>query len=483
MKKNDYLLLIATAAYSILFYKQNAGINFLLFNLIFIAVLAAKNQAVIKSKKWWWAATMCIISSVFVFVHSSILSVFANIVGLLLVSALTFNATTSSLFSLAFSGFSVAASVVFILFDWIKRFETKSEVKKSNSGYKIAGVILVFILSIMFFNMYKDSNPLFAENTKWINLDFISFKWIGFTILGFILLYGLFHHRTIPQIEEWENKLSITNSENLNSEKANRYEAERFAGVLLFLLLNAMLLILNFGDVFALYFGGGLPQGVSHSDFVHSGVSAIILSIIIAVGLMMFLYRNEFSTIKNNKILTLLLYVWIIQNVIMLSSTVVRNNLYIEEFNLTYRRIGVYIWLLLSAIGLVVTFLKILKKKSNWYLIKINFAACITVLTLSSCINWDKSITKFNLNNKPISEIDFNYLLSLSDTNIPELLEVYRSNDLSAIGRNKYQSWYYSDFNETLNRKITNYLAHRVDSWKSFDLRDREIYSSIYKQK
>lgn len=483
MKKNDYLLLLAVFAYSFLFYKQNAGINFLLFNIIFVVALALKNKAVLKSKKWLWALTLCLVSSMFVFIHSSLLSIFANVVSLLLISALTYNTKTSSFFSLLFSCFSVAAASIFFLFDCIKRFETKPEPKQSQNWYKIAGIVFVFILSVVFFKMYKGSNSLFAENTKWVNLDFISLKWIVFTMIVFVFLYGFFHHRTIPQIEQWENKLTVNNVENTNLEKASRYEAERFAGVLLFLLLNVMLLILNFGDVFVLYLGGGLPQGVSYSDFVHSGISAIILSISIAVGLMMFLYRREFTAIKNNKILTLLLYVWIIQNVVMLSSAVVRNNIYIEQFNLTYKRIGVYFWLLLAAIGLVIMLLKIVKKKSNWYLIKTNFAVLITVLVLSSVINWDKAITKFNLSNKPISQIDFNYLLSLSDTNIPELLAVYKSNDLSAIGRNKYQSWYYTDFNETLNRKVSKYLANRVDSWKSFDLRDYEIYNSIYHQK
>ena len=86
MKKNDYLLLIATGAYSFLFYKQNAGINFLLFNVILIALLTLKNVQLVKSKKWLWAFAMGLVSSAAIFVTSSALSSIANIVSLLLVS-------------------------------------------------------------------------------------------------------------------------------------------------------------------------------------------------------------------------------------------------------------------------------------------------------------------------------------------------------------------------------------------------------------
>src|SRR4051812_42838344 len=99
MKKNDYLLLTATAAYSFLFYKQNAGINFLLFTTVLLVILILKNRDVLKQKKWLWAASLCVISAVSVFVHSSALSLMANMTCLLVVSAFSCNAATSTLFS------------------------------------------------------------------------------------------------------------------------------------------------------------------------------------------------------------------------------------------------------------------------------------------------------------------------------------------------------------------------------------------------
>lgn len=491
MKKNDYLLLTATAAYSFLFYRENAGINYLIFNLIFLLVLILRNRTLLGSKTWLWSAAMCLVSSAAVFIHSSDLSILANVFSLLLVSAFSFNTKTSSIFSFGFSGFSIASSMIFMVIDIVKRSQSKPEKQSSKKGYKFLAILIVLVLSIMFFAMYKDANPLFAENTKWINLDFISFQWIAFTIGGFILMYGLFYHRSIKPIEDWENKLGENNFINQNTERAKQYEAERFAGMLLFILLNLMLVVLNVGDIQTLYFNGGLPKGITHSDFVHNGVEIIILSIIIATSLMMFLYRKEFSEIKNNKALSILIYAWIVQNIIMLSSTACRNQIYIHDYNFTYKRIGVYVWLVLAAIGLIIMFWKIYRQRSNWFLIKTNVAIWFSVLTLSSCVNWDKLITNYNIANKPLRDVDFHYLFSLSDTNIPELIEVTKHEDFKSINpkmkiytaRSENDFYYNETYSQMLIGKIRGYLACRIDSWKSFDLREQQVYNSIYSKK
>ncbi len=489
MKTNDYLLLSATGAYSFLFYQQNAGINFLLFTIILLAILVIKNKKLLSYKKWVWSAILCLLSAVCVFVHSSALSIIGNIFSLLLLSAVSFNVATSSLFSFAFSVYSVMSSVVYIIIDTIKRFQPKQNESDNKRGYKALATVIVVLLSVLFFSMYQNSNPLFAENTKWINLDFISIGWVFFTIAGFIFMYAFLYHRTIKPIETWENNLPLTNSSfEQNEQTIKQFETECYAGLLLFVLLNIMLVILNLGDIQTLYFNGGLPKGVTHSDFVHSGVGVIILSIIIATSLMMFLYRKEFSTVKNNKVLSAFVYLWIFQNVIMLSSTAFRNQIYIHDFNFTYKRIGVYVWLVLAVFGLLIMFWKIYKKQSNWYLIRTNVAVWFTVLVLSGLVNWDKLITNYNIQNKPLAQVDFYYLFSLSDANIPELLAMTKKPEFNLFNaklKNYTSSYqrerYYSEtYTQLLNQKVKDYLLNYNNDWRSFDLRDKEITKSIY---
>lgn len=488
MKKNDYLLLTATGAYSFLFYQQNAGINFLLFTLVWLTVLIIKNTKLVSQKKWVWSAALCLLSAICVFLHSSALSIIANLMSLLLLSAVSFNVATSSLFSFAFSCYSVVSSVVYIIIDSISRSQPKQNEQSTKKGYKFFATVLVFFLSILFFSLYKNANPLFAENTKWMDFDFISLEWILFTIGGLLLVYGLFYHRTIKPVESWENNLSVSNKLAVENESGiKQFEAERYAGLLLFILLNLMLVILNIGDIQTLYFNGGLPKNVTHSDFVHSGVGIIILSIVIATSLIMFLFRKEFENIKNNKALMVCVYLWIFQNVIMLSSTAFRNQIYIHDFNFTYKRIGVYVWLTLAVIGLCIMYYKIYKKQSNWYLIRTNVAVWFTVLVLSGLVNWDKLITNYNIQNKPLAQIDFYYLFSLSDANISELLAVTKKPEFNLINSNlknytgdRNDKYYTESYTTLLNKKINHYLSDYTNDWRSFDLRDKQITESIY---
>jgi hypothetical protein len=487
MKKNDYLLLSATAAYSFLFYRQAAGINFLLFTVIFIILLILKNVKLLKSKKWLFSALLCFLSAISVFVHSSDLSIIGNVISLVVLSAFSVNVATSSIFSFLFGVYSVLSSVAYIILDSIKRWQPSGNTMTNKSGIKVFATFIVLLLSILFFNMYRSSNPLFAENTKWINFDFISAAWMAFTTGGFILMYALLYSRTIAPIEAWENNLPLSNAVSaITPENEKRFETERYAGLLLFVMLNIMLVVLNVGDIQTLYFNGGLPANVSHSDFVHSGVGILILSILIATSLIMYLSRKEFNDVKNNRVLLAFIYLWIFQNLVMLSSTAFRNQIYIHEYNFTYKRVGVYVWLLLAMCGLCIMYWKMHKKRSNWYLVRSNISLWFIVLVISGLLNWDKLITRYNIQNKPLVSVDFYYLFRLSDTNIPELIAVTKQAQFARLNSklmdyngNALSRYHAETYVGLLHDKVYYYLLQHYGDWRSFDLREKEVMKSI----
>jgi hypothetical protein len=196
----------------------------------------------------------------------------------------------------------------------------------------------------------------------------------------------------------------------------------------------------------------------------------------------------------------------------MLSSTAVRNQMYIHTYDFTYKRIGVYVWLILASIGLVIMYIKLRQNRSNWYLIKSNVAVWFSVLVFSACFNWDKIITQYNIDNKPYAQIDFSYLFSLSEANIPQLIKLLSDKDFKVLlqkekrlnhqlktelkhrnqySRSRYEQlenelngfhhlWYEGQaFEEALHNKIANYLKEYKSDWRSYDLRDREIVNCI----
>lgn len=482
MKPNDYSVAAATLAYSALFYSQTPGINTLVFTIILIIIFLMSNKELLRQPQWWWATGLSLFSAVCVIIHNSALSIFANCCSLVLLSAFSSGRTNSALLSFAFGFFSLISSFVFVIIDAVNR--NKQGESRSSRSSSWLGFLIVIFIAALFFALYRNSNPLFKANTSWINLDFISVRWFFFTLGGFLLVYGLLFHRGIGFFENLESRLSgdITNK---SEEVSKKMETEKRSLILLFALLNLMLIAINAGDFNTLVMGRELPAGMRHSDFVHDGIGTLILSILFAIAIIMFFLRGQLNYIKGSSIFKNLILLWILQNVFMLISTTWRNQLYITEYTLTYKRIGVYVWLGLALIGLFITALKVHFNKSNWYLVRSNVAVWFTVLSLSSVMDWDLLIVRYNLSHKSIAEVDYNYLFNLSETVLPDMIgfcAIKLAQEAPIIPAKGTPDSLYRQpsYMYQLHEGIENYLSHQKSDWRSWSCRDQRILHSIY---
>lgn len=481
MKNTFRFTLLFTAAFSYLFYCQNAGINFLVFDLLLVAYFVYLEPSLLRKRSWLISAVFCLVSGWSIVMHSSMLAVFANLVSLLLLSAYTFRQDSSMLVSLFFSFYSLAGSLLHVFLD-VSRRPTPSTVStnKNKQGYVFFTVLMGLLLVFLFFIVYRQANPLFAENTKWLNLDFISLPWFVFTLFGFFVVYGLLHHKRIAMVEELEFSLNLAKRD-IDPEKKQNHQTEINTGLVVLLLLNLMLLILNVGDIRTLFLGSGLPPGLSHADFVHHGVALVILSILIAIGLIVFLSRKDFRSLKNNTAVHYFVYFWILQNLVMVGSTAYRNHIYVETYSLTQLRVGVYVWLVLAAVGLILTFWKLRSNANTWYLVKSNVSAWLFCLVISSTINWDVLITRYNLNHQSLRQVDFSYLFSLADSNLPDLLALPLSPAYQKLKQTKTENdqKILMDYQRRLYRKTITYLERHESGWQSWDLVDQRTIEKI----
>lgn len=494
MKKNDWLLLVSVLLYSYLFYEQSAGINFLLFNIALVVGLLIKNPASLKEKSWLAAAVGSLISSACIMYYSSPLAILANIFSLGLLSVFSFSPQTSIFTSLFMTLCSTGSSCVFMFIDWSsRRKKNKAEEKNKRPAYvTLLMILFVVIITILFFVMYQSSNPLFKEFTKNINLDFISFPWIFFTLGGLLLVYGFYYNRHVGPLTNWDEKATS----NLTEDKANadgflnklfKLDTEHLTGAILFVVLNLMLLLLNGLDIMYLWVDGKLPEGMKHKEFVHDGVGSLIASLIFAIIIMLYYFRGRLNYHSKNKTLKMLAYVWIAQNIFMIISTAYRNNMYIEESGISYKKIGLYVYLMLCLIGLVTTYIKISKNKSNMYLVRVNPWCYYTVLIASCLINWDVIITDFNLNKafKENKKLEKYYLADLSFKNIPQLLvlpdSVKNYDDYEA--RDYYYSLrgtYFSSFKIALDKKLFNFMKDmQHPDWQSWCAEKSRVYNEV----
>ncbi|HSH66048.1 MAG TPA: DUF4153 domain-containing protein, partial [Bacteroidia bacterium] len=342
-------------------------------------------------------------------------------------------------------------------------------------------ILIPVIITLLFFFMYRSSNVLFNDFTKNINLDFISWNWISFTFGGFILLYGFFYHQKIKSIAVLEAN-SRADIDPLNAGtitvfgKQLTINDEEFSGKLLFILLNLLLLIVNTLDIRFMFFENKLPDGITYSAFVHQGTGMLITSLVIAIAIILFYFRGALNFSEKSKTIKLVAYLWIAQNAFMILSTLLRNNMYVSEYGLTYKRIGVYVYLILTLLGLITTFVKILKIKTNAYLFRVNAWLFYFVLIISVFVNWDGLIADFNINKAKRVQTD--YLLNLSYSVLPAL---YTYSDSSMPIASSYSVL---DYNKNFERDRDGQLyyfleAHDKLSWKSWYYNDKKTYSEL----
>lgn len=470
MKKNDWILIATVALYSFLFYQQTAGINFTLFTIALITALLIKDNALLKNTSWKLAAVGSLVSSICIGYYGNGLSITANIISLSMLSALSYNGHTSVIASLLFSFYSYSSSLAFMFLDWQKRKAAKINANPSVKRWSL--IIIPMIITLLFFFMYRSSNALFNNFTKSINFDFISFNWISFTLGGLILLYGFFYHQKIKAIAELEKNASNT-IDPLTAKtitlfgKTLSVNDEEFSGKLLFLLLNLLLLVVNTLDVHFMVIDNKLPEGVTYSEFVHQGTGMLITSILIAIAIILFYFRGALNFSEKSRIIKILAFAWIIQNAFMICSTMFRNNMYVSEYGLTYKRIGVYVYLILTLIGLITTFIKIIQIRTNTYLFRVNGWLFYAVLVTAAFVNWDRLIADFNIHKA--KQVQADYLLELSYTILPDLYSYHISSDEKNPAVKNKLEYPAVNFEKERDRQLYYFLLHAdKTSWKSW---------------
>ncbi len=413
MKK--IILVVAALFFSLLFYKKNAGLNLLLFSILTTTVLYVLNRAKFKEKRVLLAASLYILMSFFVFFHHSDLAIFSSIVTFLFFIG-TIAADKSSLYIKIFNGLYTSIAGVFTHY-----FDKETEIDKKETVdyiYWLKIIIIPLVVIIIFVLLYKNVNPVFADLVAKIDLSFINLSWLLFTGLG----YYFFSNIAIPlRVDPATQKdLETDNILRENPEKAialEKIQKENQLGVVLMILLNSLLVLLIITDIIYLNQQGSELLAEELKAQLHQSVGSLITSIIFAISIIIYFFRSKLNFYKKNSLLKNTTFFWIALNIIIALLTAYKNYQYITSYGITYKRIGVYIYLLLALSGLVFTFIKVKDIKNIFYLFRTNMQVAFVVLLLATTVNWDILITKINIKNNHLGE----YTLHLSDKNAPLL--------------------------------------------------------------
>lgn len=447
-KMKNLLNITSALFFSTLFYKQTIGLNLLLFTIVTICTLSIIKYEVIKKQQHIILLMgMYLLTGIMAFFHNSNLVITVNIITFFTFVG-SFSESKASIYILWLNG--VYTSIVSVFekhFNGSNSEENKTLQKRNiNFIYWIKIMTPIILIVIMFTYLYSLGNPLFKDLISEINIDFINFQWILLSVVGFYL----FNNITNPIKIEPATELDLKTDNNLYEDLLNnvskaRLSQENQLGTILMLLLNVLIGIYIVTDIIFIKKIQYL-NAVELSQQVHSGINSLIISIVFAIIIILYFFRGDLNFFNKNKNLKTLTFIWIFLNLILSLITVYKNFEYLNTFGLTYKRIGVLIYLMLTIIGLISTFIKVYSIKNFWFLLRKNFQIAFILLILSTTINWDILITKYNINYA--KQTDFEYLINLSNNNTFMLKS-------------------YADSTNTLNENTTFIINNKYDIYTS----------------
>lgn len=474
----DISIVCLTLIYSYLFYEQDYGINYLILSVIVLGIFIFRDRTLVKNWKFMTIALSTLITGCTTFYFGTCYHVSMNKISLLLLLGLVASLKSSLIVVLINSIYSYIVLPLKMFINLV----TFQFLSLSGYGKAVKYILLTIfplIIAAIFFGIYSFSNPILAEYVSKFNWNFVSVFFLLFLFYSFLISYGVMKPSAIVKLKSFDESTSdsLSISENKNGNSFLGFlsiHSEIYIAMAVFILLNLVIGLNNGIDIYYLFIEKTLPKGLSHTSFLHQSVNSLILSIFLAIALIMYFFSSRLNFVKSANYIKMIAYAWIAQNFVLAVLCLYKNIQYVDQFGLTYKRLGVYTFLFLAAIGLGLTFYKILKNKTNLFLIRKNTWIAYIVLVLLGCFDWDYIITYNNIHSDKDSHIDYNYLTSLDHTGLP-LLQKHLFKDENEYYVTKknvnygLESWYQSDPKHKVIIKIENFKNSVCkDKWQSY---------------
>lgn len=422
------IVLLLSVVFTVLFYKQGIGLNLFIYELIAIPLmfLLLKPQKHSFSLRFVLFATLLSLAAVMV-IHSTLSIIIHFLFLILLPMLVAYPKFRSLLYAFIEAQIHLVSAQVGFVGELIKSLKRKTMFSNAWKIVRIAVIPLVVILLFVF--LYRMANPLFDNNVSRFNeflfswLEDISFNWFMVFVLGLLIsniMLVKFDEASIysADIKANDNLLRIRKKRRF---KITALKSEYRSGIILLAALNVLILYLNIIDINWFWFGFEW-DGEYLKQFVHAGTWILVVSILISMVIIIFYFRGNLNFYSKNKWLKRLGLLWMLQNLLMAISVVIRNLWYINYFGLAYKRIAVLFFLLLVVFGIIMVILKMYKLKTGFWLVRMNAYALFSVLLISTCVNWDSYITRYNFAHYESSFVHLDFLSRMSPRALPELI-------------------------------------------------------------
>lgn len=489
------LLLVGTFLFNFLFWKEAIGLNALIFTVFIFGIVIFSFPDYLKSKNALIVTLGTFITSVTITLHASELAVFVWVFSIVLLQPFIHYRELKTIIYSSFSAITSFISSFQLIGDYLNQ-EKKSSVKLKNTFRFLKLTLIPIVVLYIFYWIFKLANPVFDDLSdrffitirEWFKMIFknLTLVEIIFTVWGFIVIGWFMYKMKQDYIVHDEKKYVETITRKRRKKIINKFirpkiglkmllKNEFRTGIIMIAAVNVLLLFINIIDISTIWINFEYTAKFDLKQFVHEGTYLLILSILLSIAIMIYFFRKNLNFYPNNKLLKIISYVWIVQNLILLASVIIRNAHYIHYFGLAYKRLGIFFFLTSVIFGLITLYIKINNKKSGFWLIKVNSWAVYIGFVLFAVPDWDMIIAKHNLSHPMKNNVETSFLLTFDNKALP-LIDQNKEILKQSTQYNTYRYFY-----DTYERVYFNRVKDMVDNyrkrtWLSWNYADAKAY-------
>ncbi|MFD1982090.1 DUF4173 domain-containing protein [Mesorhizobium newzealandense] len=394
-------LLVALADF--LFYGQPAGITVFLFAVLIAAAVVAVHPAAFSDGRLWIKPAALLVALLPLAENVSALSVSIALAALIVFALSLSGRLRHRIARIAgqIALFGLAAPFRFIG-DFIRWRKTARRFGRRRVRLAAIAVwVMPLTLGAVFLALFGAANPVIDYWLSLIDLlkllDLIQLTRIVFWLFMLVGVWAFLRPRlprlvrriprAAPPVSAQSEK-TVTTIEDILFGKA---------AILRALVIFNMLFALQTGlDAAYLWGGAALPDGLSYAAYAHRGAYPLIVTALLAAGFVLAALRPGSAT-SADPLIRRLVYAWVAQNIMLVISSILRLDLYIGIYALTYWRVAAFVWMGLVAAGLALIIARIALGKSNEWLLSANLLTLSATLYAGCFINFAALIANYNV--------------------------------------------------------------------------------------
>lgn len=466
-----------------LFYGQPAGISVFLFAIVLAGAVVATHPAALSNGRVWLRPVALFVALLPLVENVSPLSVLVAIVALA-VFALSLAGRLRA--SLARIAGQLCLFLVSMPFRFARDFLRWRGVTRGlgRGRVRLAAIAvwaMPLTLGLVFLALFGAANPVIERWLSLIDLYALLERIeVGRLIFWLIVLAGVwaFLRPRLPRLIRPIVRVAPT------ARPARRPAEDVIFGKAAILraliVFNTLFAVQTVLDAAYLWGGVALPNGLSYAAYAHRGAYPLVVTALLAAAFVLAALRPGSETSRDPSIRRLV-YLWVAQNIVLVVSSMLRLDLYVDVYALTYLRVAAFVWMALVAVGLALIIARVALAKSGEWLLSANLLTLSATLYACCYVNFAALIANYNVDHslemtgKGVP-LDTRYLQDLGPSAFPALDRFLDHRGPTAAGDPSLQDL------AAARRENEGWYRAVLSQWRAWSFRGWRLLRTLDKQ-